>query len=189
MSYLPDGFEKLNTKKNYWKLSQMQEGENKFRIVSKPIAGWIDWKDNRPLRFRPDAKPKTPVDPLRPIKAFWDLYVWDYAREDLYILEITQANVIKQLMTFASDKDWGDFTKYDLKLKKEGTGMETKYFLTPMPHKPLTDKISAAMRNRPVRLEALYESGDPWNDLEETEEPLPSFLQMDEELLSVQPRK
>jgi hypothetical protein len=56
--------------------------------------------------------------------------------------------------------------------------METKYFITPMPHKPLSDKIVEAMKMRPVRLEALYEGGDPWNDAS-LDDALPDFLSMD----------
>lgn len=165
MTFLPDGFEKLKTTKPYWKMSEMKEGDNKFRIVQKPIAGWLDWKDKKPHRFKPDQKPPKPFDAEKPIKPFWTCYVWDYAREGLFVLEITQNSVLKALTAYASDEDWGDFTKYDLKLRKEGSGKDTKYFLTPLPHKEMNDKIKAALETCPVRLEALYEGKDPWTDL------------------------
>lgn len=164
-AFLPDGYDSMKMDKPYWRLAQMKEGDNKLRIVSKPIAGWIDWQDNKPLRFRPENKPKSSVDPLKPFKPFWACYVWDYARESLFILEITQGGVLKALSAFGSDSDWGDFTKYDIKIKKEGTGKETKYHVTPMPHKPISDVIALAIKKIPVRLEALYDGGDPWNDL------------------------
>lgn len=146
-------------------MSQMKEGENRLRIVSQPIAGWIDWIDNKPMRYPPEDKPAKPFNAEKPIRAFWDLYVWDYAREGLFILEITQMSVLKALMKVAKDEDWGDFTKYDIKIAKEGNGKETRYSLTPLPHKPLSAKIEEAMKKSPVRLEALYEGGDPWTDL------------------------
>lgn len=163
--FLPDGFEELKTEKAYWRLSQMKEGDNKLRIVSKPIAGWIDWQDNKPLRFRPHDKPKSSVDADKPFKAFWVCHVWDYAREGLYVLEITQSGVLKSLAAFGSDADWGDFTKYDIKIKKEGSGKDSKYHVTPMPHKPLSESILKAIAGHPIRLEALYEGLDPWKDL------------------------
>lgn len=168
-TFLPEGYENLKTEKSYWKPSQMKDGDNKFRIVAKPIAGWLDWKDKKPERYKPNNKPKSPFDSEKPIKAFWALYVWDYAREGLYILELTQAGLLKSLAMFATDEDWGDFTKYDFKINKQGSGMETKYVLTPMPHKPLSPKIEEALNRSPVRLEALYEGGDPWTDLEPVE--------------------
>jgi hypothetical protein len=170
MNFLPDGFEKLKTQKPYWKMSEMKEGDNKLRIVCKPIAGWIEWVDKKPMRYRPDQKPKKSFDLEKPIKPFWVCYVWDYAREGLFILEITQSSIIRSLTGFATDEDWGDFTKYDLKLKKEGTGKETKYSITPLPHKELFVKIKEALSVSPVRLESLYDGGDPWVDLDDSSE-------------------
>ena len=164
-TFLPDGYDDLKTTKNYWRLSQMKEGDNRLRIVSKPIAGWVDWQNNKPIRSRPQDKPKSSVDASKPFKAFWACYVWDYAREALFVLEITQNSVLKALAAFGSDADWGDFTKYDIKIKKEGSGKDSKYQVTPMPHKPLGESILKALAGSPIRLEALYEGLDPWNDL------------------------
>lgn len=164
--FLPEGHEELKLEKKYWKLSQFKEGETRFRIVSRPIAGWVDWKDNKPYRYKPAERPKTSFDPAKPMRRFWVCHVWDYAREDLYVLDITQNTIIHALTGFGADEDWGDFTKYDIKIKKEGAGKDTKYTATPMPHKPLSEKVIAAIQNTPVRLEALYESKDPWRDLE-----------------------
>lgn len=164
-TFLPKGYENLRTEKSYWKMSQMKEGENRLRIVGQPIAGWLDWHDKKPMRFPPDKKPLYPYDLEKPIKAFWALHVWDYARESLFILEITQSSILKSLTKIANDEDWGDFTKYDIKMSKEGTGKETRYSLTPLPHKPLSDKIQNAVENTKIRLEALYEGKDPWTDL------------------------
>jgi hypothetical protein len=170
MNFLPDGFESLRTERPYWKMSQMQEGDNKIRIVQRPIAGWVDWIDNKPLRTRPEDKPTKSYDPDKPMKAFWACYVWDYSRRGLFILEITQASIIKALMGFGKDEDWGDFTKYDLKIKKEGTGKETRYSITPLPHKEFQQEITEALKKAPVKLENLYSNGDPW-DVTLTEEP------------------
>lgn len=166
MNCLPDGYETLVSEKKYLKLSQLKDGENKLRIVSKPIGGWVDWKDNKPLRFRSNAKPKSSVDPTKPMKAFWAFQVWDYGREDLFIMEVVQQAVIKTLTLFACDKDIGDFTLYDIKVIKSGSNKETRYQIMPLQPKPLNEKIIEAMESRPVRLDALFEGGDPWLDLE-----------------------
>jgi hypothetical protein len=163
MNFLPEGAEHLRTEKPYWKMSQMVEGDNKIRIVMRPIAGWIDWVDSKPVRSRPDERPSKSFDEEKPMKPFWAMYVWDYARKSLYLLEVTQAGIIKALTSFAKDEDWGDFTKYDIKIKKEGTGKETRYSVTPLPHKDLSPEIVQALKNSPVHLENLYAGGDPWN--------------------------
>lgn len=165
MEFLPEGYNSLTSKKAYWKPSEMKEGENKLRIVQRPIAGWIDWKDKKPYRYRPEDKPLNSFDPEKPMKAFWNCYVWDYTRQALFILEISQQSIINSLVTFAKDEDWGDFMQYDIKIVKEGTGKETKYEVMPLPHKPLPAGAVLALEQRPVNLEALYEGKDPWTDL------------------------
>jgi len=162
MDFLPENYEYASKSTSYWKMKDMLQGDNRFRIVQKPIAGWIDWKDNKPFRYPPKNKPLKPFDPEKEVKSFWSVYVWDYARKDLFILEITQASIIKSLINLAKDEEWGDFTNYDLKLKKEGSGQQTKYLLSPLPPKPLSDEIKAALKAKPANLEALYYNGDPW---------------------------
>lgn len=166
MNYLPEGFESLAVEKSYINLSKLQEGEFKFRILKRPIGGWIDWKDKKPYRYRPDNKPNHSFDEEKPMKPFWACYVWDYQKEGLYILDINQMGVIKALTELGKDEDWGDFTNYDIKIKKQGSGKETKYTVQPSPHKTAGNHLIAALNERPVRLEALYEGKDPWLDLE-----------------------
>ena len=169
-SFLPDGYEDLKTEKAYWKMKDMKEGDNRLRIVGKPIAGWLDWHDKKPMRYRPNNKPAKPYNQEKPIKAFWAFHVWDYARESLFILEISQSRLLKSLTAIENDSDWGDFTKYDIKINKSGSGKDTRYGLTPLPHKPLSDAIQKAVDKSPVRLQALYDGGDPWTDLDTGED-------------------
>lgn len=168
MSFLPQGYENLQPVKKYWKMSDMKEGDTKIRIVMPPIAGWIYWLDKKPVRSRPEDKPAPTGDDKNPVKGFWCLYVWDYEREDLFILEITQSSILKSLVSFGEDQDWGDFTNYDIKITKSGALMKTKYLITALPHKEISQKVKDAMHRSPVRLSALYDGLDPWMDLEET---------------------
>lgn len=163
---LPAGYEKIKDEKPYLRLTKLAQGEYRFRIVERPIAGWIDWIDKKPHRFRPENKPASPFDPERKIRGFWVLHVWDYLQEGLYVMEITQIGIIKALENYATSEDWGDLTSYDFKIKKEGTGMDTEYTVIPVPHKALSDKIKKVVESTKIRLEALYEGGDPWRDLE-----------------------
>jgi hypothetical protein len=165
-NFLPNGHELLRTEKKYWKMSEMKEGDNRLRFVMSPIAGWIDWVDNKPIRYRPDQKPSQPFNIEKPIKAFWACYVWDYSRNDLFILEISQMSVIKAIVALANDSDWGDCTEYDLKITKSGSLMKTRYQVTAIPHKELSKQIEMALESNPVCLEALYEGKDPWSDFD-----------------------
>lgn len=167
-NFLPAGSELLKNEKPYINLGKLAEGEYRFRIVQRPIAGWIDWKDKKPMRFRPDAKPKAPWDPEKPIKSFWALYVWDYSKESLHVMEVTQNSIKKALEMLALNEDWGDLTSFDFKIKKEGAGIDTAYSVIPIPPKPMSQQIIDAVLDAPVRLEALYDGLDPWTDLEES---------------------
>lgn len=166
MDYLPEGFETLAFEKSYINLAKLPEGEYKFRIVKRPIGGWIDWKERKPYRYRPDSKPAKSFDEEKPMKPFWACYVWDYQREGLFILDVNQIGIIKGLTELGKDEDWGDFLNYDIKIKKQGSGKETKYSINPVPHKPMSAAIKEAVEEKRVRLEALYEGRDPWLDLD-----------------------
>jgi hypothetical protein len=164
---LPIGFDKLKTEKPYINLGKLAEGEHRFRIVQRPIAGWIDWKDRKPYRFKPEEKPKAPFDASKPVKPFWAIHVWDYAKEGLFIMEITQNSIRKALEMLALNEDWGDLTTFDFKIKKEGSGIDTAYSVIPIPPKPMSAAIKDSLETSKIRLEALYEGKDPWSDLEE----------------------
>lgn len=162
LSYLPEGYEQLKSAKNYLSLSKLPEGEHRLRIMQRPIAGWLEWHEKKPYRYRPGQKPDQSLNALDPMKPFWACYVWDYARNDLFVMEITQNTILKALSQLGHDADWGDFTTYDIKIFKEGSGLETKYHVAPSPHKPLTTQMVTALKKKPVKLEALYDGEDPW---------------------------
>jgi len=162
MGFLPKDFKDAMSNSRYWKLKDMPQGESRFRIVQTPISGWIDWKDERPHRYRHEKRPSKSFDPDKPFKAFVSCYVWDYARKGLFVLEFTQKTIIMALDNLSDSEDWGDITGYDLKLHKEGSGQKVKYSINPVPHKPISEEIKSAVKSSPVVLEALFEAGDPW---------------------------
>ena len=80
----------LPTKKagSYFKPS---ETKTKIRIMSKPITGWIERHEKTPVRTK--EKPSKNYDDNKPAKHFWAMVVWNYAREQFEIWEITQASI------------------------------------------------------------------------------------------------
>jgi hypothetical protein len=139
--FLPEGYEQPESGGNYMKL---QDGENKIRILSKPIVGWMDWKDKNP------------------IKHFWAFIVWNYNDQAIQVLEITQQTIQSAITNLNKDEDWGAPYEYDIKIVKKGKDMETKYSVTPSPKKPLTDQIKQAALDKPCYLDALFSGTDPW---------------------------
>lgn len=156
--FLPEDYEAPEGGGNFMKL---QEGENKFRILSRPVVGWLDWKDKKPYRFPMKSKPEKPLE-KGPIKHFWAFVVWNYAAESIQILEITQQTIQAAITNLSKDEDWGAPFHYDLKIGKKGKDLDTKYSVTPSPKKPLTDVIIQAGLEKPCYLEAMFDGKDPW---------------------------
>jgi len=156
--FLPDSYELPQSGGNYMKL---QDGENKIRILSKPIVGWLDWKDKIPYRFQMKQKPDKPLD-KNPIKHFWAFIVWNYNEQSIQILEVTQQTIQAAIQNLSKDEDWGAPFAYDLKINKKGSKLDTTYSVTPSPKKPLADEILQAALEKPCHLEALFTGADPW---------------------------
>lgn len=160
MDFLPENYESPRSFNNYMKL---QDGENKIRILSRPIIGWEDWLNNKPIRFRMNEKPAKPIDAKKPIKHFWAFIVWNYAEEQIQILQLTQASIRGAIESLVNDKDWGSPFFYDIKIIKSGEKVDTKYMVNPLPHKPVSEEIKQAFHERRCKLDALYDGEDPFS--------------------------
>lgn len=159
-TFLPDNYEVPKSDSSYLKFAT---GDTKFRVLSKPIIGWVDWKDKKPYRFAMDKKPTTSFDPKQEVKHFWAFVVWDYAAKRISILEINQKGVQGSIKALQSNPDWGSPFNYDINVNKSGSGMETKYVTTPLPPKPVHEKILELYANTPINLEVLMDGKDPFD--------------------------
>lgn len=159
-SFLPNDYKAPSSNSSYMKIL---EGENKFRILSRPILGWEDWIEKKPIRFRFENKPLQSVDPAKPVRHFWAFIVWNYAEEKIQILHLTQASIRNRIQALSQDKDWGEPFFYDIKVIKEGSGIDTEYSVNPLPHKELHPEIEQAFNDKPCNLEALFDNGDPFD--------------------------
>jgi hypothetical protein len=160
MSFLPDNYQAPRSSNYYMKLV---EGENRIRIMSRPIFGWEDWKDNKPVRFTMDKKPVKSFDPKKPVRHFWAFVVFNQQEEQIQILHVTQASIRKSLEALCKDNDWGDPYAYDIKIMKTGEGVDTEYAVNPVPHKPADDYMITCFSERPCYLEALFDNADPFS--------------------------
>ena len=158
MDFLPQNYETPQGGSSYMRF---QQGENKFRILSKPVIGWLDWKDKKPYRFGFKNKPEKPLSD-QPIRHFWAMIVFDYADQGVKILEITQATIQKAIETLAKDEDWGSPHEYDLKVIKKGQEKNTEYSVNPSPKKPISEEINKAATDKPINLESLFKNADPF---------------------------
>jgi hypothetical protein len=161
LAFLPDDYAAPSSgNSNYMKL---QDGENKLRILSQPIIGWLDWDEKQPVRFRYNDRPSKPIDAARPVKHFWAFLVWNYALETVQILEITQASIRDAIEGLCNDEEWGQPYFYDLKITRKGKEKETTYAVNPMPRRPVGQKAKEAFQTKPCQLERLFDGEDPWS--------------------------
>ncbi len=140
---------------------------NLMRIVSKPSVIEVHWEDSyedgtkkahkinclgaKCVLCEHGSKPRHRYQLLVIDKSNW-------SREDGYgsdgpqvkVLE-TGISVMKQIKTYATDPEYGDPTTYDIKIKKEGSGKETRYAVVPSPKTiPLTEEEKDAVENSPT---------------------------------------
>lgn len=159
--FLPPDYEQPKGASPYMKFT---EGENRFRILSKPIIGWEDWaEDKKPVRFPMNEKPERPINPKKAIKHFWAMIVWNYQTQQVQVLEITQSTVQSAINNLIKDAEWGAPYFYDLKVTRTGEGMDTEYSVAPSPHKPVSTEVMQAFADKPCRLEKLFAGGDPFD--------------------------
>lgn len=167
MDFLPNDYTTPSSGGGYMKL---QQGDNRIRILSKPIIGWLDWEDDgqkkTPHRFPMDKKPSKPLG-KNPIRHFWALLVFDYSDNLPKILEITQSVIQNAITDLARDKDWGAPFYYDIKISKKGDGLNTKYTINPSPKKPIDPDHEKLAIDKPCYLPALFLGNDPWDVPEE----------------------
>lgn len=157
--FLPEGYEAPVGGSGYMKL---EDGENKFRILSKPIIGWLDWNDKKPLRWGLKFKPEKPIRPDKPIKHFWAMVVYNCIAKEVQILEITQSTIQQGIQSLINDEDWGAPYFYDLKIIRSGKEKDTKYVINPSPKKDLTEEQKKAALQKRVNLNALFKGEDPY---------------------------
>lgn len=145
---------------------KLQTGENRMRVVGLPYEVEVHWEDTV------DGQKKRIVClgvgcPICkaghvPQKKFQVLVI-DRTDNKLKILEGGNS-IFRQIKDYAMDEDFGDPTKYDIKIKKEGSGRETKYTIMASPKKSeLTQEETALLDgaktlseiNKPKTLEEL----------------------------------
>lgn len=138
-------------------------GENRFRIISKPVLGWVGWDDQKKVhRFPYKQKPTTPIG-KDPIRHFWAMIVYNVSLGSIQVLELTQQTIQNQIADLSKSDDWGAPYNYDIKVNKEGADKQTKYTVVPCPKKPVSAEIEKMALDKPINLDALFtDGGDPF---------------------------
>ena len=150
------------------KYMKFQEGENKLRILSNEIMGWVYWTEadgkKSPVRVTIDEFKNVDRELQAESKFFLAFLVWNYKTESAEVLEITQKGIQNAFAVLEHDSDWDDLKSFDIVITRHGEGLETEYQTNPKPKKAF-DKKGKDIPT--VHLEALFEGGDPFkNDID-----------------------
>lgn len=172
---LPENYEVPQSAGNYMRF---QQGDNKFRILSPVITGYEYWNtENKPVRSKTVPTPWPAADAridqsgkTTELKHFWAFVVWNYSDNRIQILEITQKGLMKSLYNYSNDVDMGSIQEYDIKVTREGSGIETRYEIRALPPKELDAKIKQAYEETDVDLKALYTGADPFAASKKTDD-------------------
>lgn len=179
-TFLDSGYTVPDRENGYMKF---KVGENRFRIISKPIVGWEWWvredgtvksKEDKPLpgdhpvRVRHDQA--VPVEAAETAKHFWAMVVWNFKVKQLQILELTQKGIQKAIENLTKKPSWGAPYFYDIVVEKTGEGLDTEYTVTPEPKTERAEEIEKALKAVSINLEALFEGQDPFNTERKLEE-------------------
>lgn len=167
-SFLPSGYKAPQSSGQFMKL---QDGENKFRIMTPAVIGWEGWKENKPFRRKGVTKNvmENEVDIDRygkpKINHFWAFVVWDYADKKIKVLSITQSSIQKKIENYYISDDWGDpVNNYDFIVKRYKEGDMTKYDVLAIPPKVTPTEIADAFREAEVDLEKLFTNEYPMQE-------------------------
>ncbi len=152
--------EVIGGKSTFFKLEQ---GSNKFRIVSPMLNGFEGWnRSGDSAKVFRQAAPFT-LKEVKDLglegnpKQFFACIVYSYEHEDCLSWTFTQKSIAQEIRNYITDPDWGDPTAYDITVKKSGTGLSTEYNLVFSPPKQLEVDLS----DLNYRLENLFDGDDP----------------------------
>lgn len=178
--FLPSNYEVPQKSGNYMRF---KDGENRFRILTSPILGYVWWEQDgetrKPVRVRMTDKIVTTPESEK-AKHFWSMPVYNYNDESIQILEITQATIQKAIKALAKDKDWGSPVNYDLVVTRSGKELNTEYQVQPKPAKELDKNVADKFAQTNIRLEALFDGEDPFSSEVDVND-VPDFLKEEEE--------
>lgn len=163
MGFLPEGYKIPVTQTQFCKL---QDGENKFRILSEARVGYEYWKgdDNNREVVRVKTEKEVPsehlhsVDGRKRARQFWAFIIYNYNINAVQLLVITQKTIQKAIVSLVEDKDWGDPKDYDLMINKSGQELETEYNVQPKPKTELSDDIKKIIEQTKFNIDGIYEN-------------------------------
>lgn len=165
MAWLPTDYK---VPKGAGQFMKLEEGVNRFRIMSKPVLGFEWWEKTsegkRPHRVKNHEialQESSDQEVDGKIKHFWAFAVWNYEANRIQTLLITQSSIMMPIENLIKDDDWGSPINYDLVITKQGKGFDTEYTVQPKPAKDAPKEAVEAYKKSKIDLDQLFKGGFP----------------------------
>jgi hypothetical protein len=161
-NFLQEGYEVPTSGGGFTK---MENGENRFRILSSPLLLWVEWRDGKPFRHAytgPDSRPAKGDGAKDSVKHAWGLKVWNYGTKKIEVFELDKQDIIGSLTSYAKNPKWGHPKQYDVVITKTGSGMDTEYSLVVEPKEEPTQEVYDAYTETPIDLSKLLTNESPF---------------------------
>ena len=116
---------------------KLKDGINQMRIVSTPAQISIHWEKGIDGQNKKVICPGSGCPICKAGKApqlRYQIQVIDRTDGKVKVLE-QGSTVFNAIKAYAVDPEYGDPSKYDIKIKKEGSGRDTKYSVVASPNK------------------------------------------------------
>jgi len=172
----------------YLNPSSIEDGSTvRFAILSEsPLEGVEVWFTKNGGGMTKRITPEWPDDQLlaelcsqvdgevaerdgkRAIKRCASFFIYDFDAEMVRVFSANQKSLLADIERLASDEDYADLSKWDLKVTRTGRLQDTRYHVAMVPTKRSIEKVAKAVIAawneacaNGADLEALYEGGNP----------------------------
>lgn len=166
-----DVFQDENYRVPVGNFMKFEDGDNKFRILSKIVTGWKWWDGETNHRVKTETEIPGNLYGTTGEGAprhFWAMAVWNYNAQKVQVLEIHQITIIKAIKLNIEDEGWGDPRSYDIKVHRKNNGGKIEFVVKAMPHSEKPETGSILER---INLSALFEGGNVFAPVEEEKAP------------------
>ena len=141
---------------------RFESGKNRVRFIGNPVSGFVFFgkveredgtETTKPYRRREsegefsleeminrNARMKKD-DEMEGQKYFVMGLVYNYQKQKLQVLEVTQKSILKALKSYVDSEEYGHPSGYDLTIEKSGEGLNTEYTVVVSPPKPLSAEV------------------------------------------------
>ena len=147
-------------------MKKLEQGENRMRILTKPIPGYVWWPEgsNKPERAHGPTDIPTGV---KDAKYFWFLTI--AINGEVKFLELKQKTILSQIKSLSDNTEWGEVQDYDITITRSGQDLETQYTVVPNPKKALDADVAKQWADIKARYnpENLFTNGTPLEPGEE----------------------